>query len=430
MVARSMYRLRFLTHAALALALGSAFVVPGMHAPHGSWLAMGVAIIALSLVSNLVLMASPERFNSGGAVMAFLSGDVLALTLVLVSAGGALNPFTALYYVQIALAAVLLRPRMAVVVVGLAVAGFASLFLSASPHAAHGGLSAHLQGMWIAFVVAAGLIAAFVLKLHRNLEQETARTTRVKQVAALTSLAASAAHELGSPIGTIALATEGLEDTLDVDALPQAAQRDLRLLRSEIQRCHDVLRSLSHAAGGTVGENFERTTLLALAEEAVQRLGHRGHRVELVSEHDGAVCLPRAAVITCLVNLLQNALDAGPAGEPVKLHCRAMGSERVAFEVRDLGPGMTGAAQASAVEPFVSSKAGGAGLGLFLTQTIAEQLAGALTFDFAGVPEASGVKSRAWFVARLVLPEAPPAPELEAMAVGPKGVGGLALGRS
>lgn len=396
-----LFKLRWLTLAALCVAFGSALVTPGMLFPEGVWLGLASSVIGLTAVSNIALQRWKPQPQGTGLVMGFLAADVVGLTILLASTGGSINPFTALYFVHIALAAVLLQTRAALFVMGLSLVGFGSLFLVPSPHAMHSdGLSAHLQGMWLAFAISASLISVFVLKLHRDLEKETERSARTEQVAALTTLAASAAHELGSPIGTIALAAEGLEERLEGTDLPAKAWDDIHLIRAEVGRCREVLRSLSHTAGGTVGEGFDRTSMRTLAMEACERLGTESARIEVGGDLEAEVELPRAAVTTCLVSLLQNAIEASPAGTPVELRGEVHGPDGIAFDVSDTGGGMSGAVREHAMDPFFSTKGNGTGLGLFLVRAVAEQLRGKLLFL-----DRDGQQKR--FTVRLELPRTP-----------------------
>lgn len=391
----SLGRIRWLLVAALLAAWVSAFTLPGMIRPSGLGLVL-CSLAALSVVaSNLFLAVFRRAAQPLGSktVALILVGDALALTLLLASTGGAMNPFSALYFVQIALATTLLNGRFAVLVVATTSAAFASLFLGELP-AGHGNMTHHLQGMWVAFVLTAMLIAVIVLRLHRELERERAKVARTGQVAALTTLAASAAHELGSPIGSIALAAEGLEELLSAGAIPERASSDVTLIREEVERCREVLRSLANTAGSTVGEGFKHTSMQALLENAKARLGQSAHRINVSGDLGRRVEVPEASVTTCLVNLLQNAIDVSPEEDAVELSGRISASDRIAFEVSDQGPGMSSHEQSMATEPFVSGKEQGTGLGLFLTKAVVEQLEGTLSFANNDGAEGGGMTVR------------------------------------
>ena len=182
-------------------------------------------LIVLLAASNLVLgwwvsrgrAAEPRVF---GVVLAL---DVTLLTALLWLTGGTSNPFTTVYLVYIALAAVTLGSRWTWTIAALSVAGYAILFAitpPADPHAAHrpaDDLSGHLAGMWVAFLSAAVLIGFFVTRVREALDQRERALAEARRVAAaqerlasLTTLAAGAAHELATPLATIAVASKEL----------------------------------------------------------------------------------------------------------------------------------------------------------------------------------------------------------------------------
>jgi two-component system sensor histidine kinase RegB len=196
------------------------------------WLYTIVAATATSNLFCALWLRKKPRVREGAlaAVMAF---DFVLLTALLHFAGGPSNPFTVLYLVHIALAAVVLRQTYAWALAALSASCFGALFAlpseAANPHAmhmnhtthGHAEMNLHLQGMWVAFAVAAFVIAYFVTRVTRDLEEQRqkaglaqARALRSEKLASLATLAAGAAHELATPLATIAVVAKELEREL------------------------------------------------------------------------------------------------------------------------------------------------------------------------------------------------------------------------
>jgi two-component system sensor histidine kinase RegB len=174
-----------------------------------------------------------------------------------------------LFLVQITLAALVLGMRYAAVIVALSTASYLFLFFVNVPiagmeHMHHVGNSAftvHLQGTFAAFTLAAVLIAYFVTRVSAALRERDAQlaeaqrlVARNERLASLSTLAAGAAHELGTPLATIAVASKELAHAADSIAGARSLREDARLIRQEVDRCGDIVQQMSARAGGPVGE--------------------------------------------------------------------------------------------------------------------------------------------------------------------------------
>lgn len=362
-------------------------------------LGLVLGLIALTVQTNALLTWwLGTREPSPSALFAVLLLDVLTLTGLLLTAGGASNPFSVFYLVHVALSALLLAPRRAWLVAALTSLAFASLFVLPShaidPHAMHmhhGASSMHLQGMWLAYTLAAGFVVHFVSRVASALQArehelfELQRSAaRHEKLASLSTLAAGAAHELGTPLGTIAIVAKELERNLAQGRDREELGQDARLIRQEVERCRDILGRMAANAGEGAGEMPGELTLGVVETSLSETLGPVAKQVayERVGE-PSALVLPKRLLVQVLANLVRNAYDAqAEAGtsEPIHVLSR-VDAERAAFEIADRGAGIPESARARIGEPFFTTKPPGRGLGLgvFLARAFAEKMGGELT---------------------------------------------------
>jgi len=355
-----------------------------------------VACLVLALViSNLLLSVVRRNVAFPRALCgAALTLDILLLTGLLHGTGGAANPFSVLYLVYITLAAVVLGARWTWFLAALSVACYGLLFATHIPleHVGHLApeMQLHLQGMWVAFCVAAVLTAYFVVQMSTAIERRDAemsamrdRAARSERLASLTTLAAGAAHELGTPLATIAVAARELERSIRTlpGAQSAALVEDAALIRSEVDRCRAILNRLGAQVGQTPGEAPVAMTASELLEAVVRSVPERERaRLETSAQGNVVVRVPRNAVLQVAASLLRNALDAGEGNVSLSVETRPAGLRVV---LRDAGPGMPPEVLSRVGEPFFSTKAPGAGLGLgvFIARSLCDQMGGQLTLE-------------------------------------------------
>jgi two-component system sensor histidine kinase RegB len=367
-----------------AATIGAAEVMFG-HLPLARLFAYVGALAASNLALTLVKARTASPRLLCGAVLTL---DTFLLSGLLQSVGGAYNPFSILYLVHITLAAVVLGRRWTWFLAALSVACYGLLFAVNPPEVAHGAadMRIHLRGMWIAFVVAAGLTAYFVVQLSSAIERRDAeiaemraRVARHERLASVTTMAAGAAHELGTPLATIAVVSQELERT--VASLPAAERarlaEDVGLIRTELARCRAILNRLSAEAGQPRGEAPVELSVDEVVADVLEAVpAAQRPRIHVATEHTGApLRLPRAALLQVTQNLVQNALEAGEGGVDFRFASSASGVQIV---VRDRGAGMTRDVLQRVGEPFFSTKPPGTGLGLgvFIARTLSEQMGG------------------------------------------------------
>jgi two-component system sensor histidine kinase RegB len=235
--------------------------------------------------------------------------------------------------------------------------------------------------MWLIFVASAALIAWFVARMaaairSRDLELAAAREEflRNERVIALGSLAAGAAHELGTPLATMAILAGELGRNAD---LGPETQEDLALLREQVEHCKGIITGLAARAGQTRAEGGGAIDLDRWLEQVIARWRQlRPHAEAKVSLH-GTAPAPRvvgeATLEQALLNLFNNAADAGGGEVEIEATWDAV---QLRLEVRDRGPGFDESVLLAAGRAFVTTREEGTGIGLFLAHAAVERLGG------------------------------------------------------
>lgn len=371
-------------------ALGVEFPWGGVAALLGVHLA---SLLWLSMV--LGRGGEPSIRMLGGLVLL----DIAILTALLLVTGGPSNPFTVSYLVYITLAAVTLNAAWTWAIVGASMLGYGLLFVTPlrvvmDAHAAHDGTDpsmGHQVGMSVAFVVAALLTGSFVTRVRLALEARERALAEARRVAAqqerlasLTTLAAGAAHELATPLSAIAVAARELDLAASADGIPPDIAEDARLIRSQVERCREILDQMSGRADRSVAHEAQTLAASRVVDAMLDTFepDHRERVMVMLPEACPSVHVPLAVAVRALRTLVKNALEASPELAPVVVRVDTEpGSVR--FAVTDRGTGMVPGTLSRAGEPFFTTKPAGAGfgLGLFLARTFAERWGGHLTLD-------------------------------------------------
>lgn len=407
--AAELIRLRWVAIAAQTLLILVTYFVFSLGLP---FVAIGV-VLGVEIGLNFVAIwhtkhrepQQPERLGL------FMVLDLLILTALLYLTGGPYNPFSFLYLVHIALAALVLDSRGTWILGLFSIACFGSLFLGHLPlpvpglmqetlpepmHHTGEAMDMHVQGMWLAFAIAAATITFFLGRVARDLDQRNAqlieaqvKAYRTEKIAALATLATGAAHELATPLSTIAIISKDLET--EVHRLnPQIAQcsvefsdlaEDARLIRAQVDRCRAILDQLAVDTGQTLGESDQTFALSALIDEAISMIDTQ-ERLDIdISEQllKTSFIGPQRTLAHAIRALIKNAVQASSGEQRVSIQAYYE-SNSLCCEVHDQGRGIPEESVQRVVEPFYSTKAAGQGmgLGLFLAQSVADTLGGTL----------------------------------------------------
>ncbi len=328
--------------------------------------------------------------------------DLIVLTAMLYVTGGATNPFMVFYFVNLALAGVMLEPLLAWFLNAMAIAAMAILYwqhwqvpLLEDPARLRpiGETDQPALAVWgdvVAFVACSAVIVAFMTRMSSQLtrsearrQQADQRRARSEKLEALGTLAAGAAHELATPLSTIAVVATEVERELALRDLPPEIAADLGLIRSELARCRKILDRMSLDSGQMIGETSVHTTVGQLLDEVIAELANPG-RVEVSDTPElraEQLDVPRTSLSQALRGIVQNGLDAAPAS---KVAVRLVADPRqVVIAILDQGPGMPPEVLARAGEPFFTTKepGKGMGLGLFLAGSVVERVGGTIELE-------------------------------------------------
>lgn len=346
--------------------------------------------------------------------------DMAILTGLFYATGGYTNPFVWMYLLPLTVAAVSLPWRQTWLVAGLAVSCYTALMFWYQPlpmppmdmsgmdmsgmsaedmhmmHMSHpSGFSVHLLGMWAGFVVSAAVIAFFVERIGRSLREYDSLIAETREKAlesermlALGTLATAAAHELGTPLATMAVvAGEMAEDCADQAQLAES----LALLRTQIDRCKHILTSITVSAGQQRAEDGQGQALDEFLQQTIARWQDTRPATQFDCILQGSLPAPVIAVDRtlgqALVNLLDNAADASP--HFVELSASWTGTD-LTLSIRDHGAGLSPEVAENIGTPLFTTKGGnGLGLGLYLARIIFERFGG--TVELANHPQGGAV---------------------------------------
>ncbi len=322
-------------------------------------------------------VSNPELF-------AQLSVDVIALTILLYYGGGSTNPFVSLYLLPLVIAAATLPARhtWSMAVFTAACYSLLMFYYIPLPHIHQHGNDAfniHVVGMWLGFVISAVVVAYFVVQMAQAVRSRDEMLARVREeilrnerIVALGTQAVGAAHEMGTPLATMAVVIGELRHDAAAD---QPVLRDsLAILDEQVRGCKRILDKIMLNAqdGGT--------TLLQPANELMGEVLNEWQLLRPTAQyqyHSGVQPAPRINVdVTlraALMNLLNNAADASP--QPIEIHAHWDGSS-FKLEIHDQGQGLSDEAKLKAGAAFFTTKKEGRGLGLFLANATIERMGG------------------------------------------------------
>ncbi len=343
--------------------------------------------------------------------------DVFSIAALLYLTGGASNPITWVFLLPVIITAIMLPQAYAWYMVILTTSLYTMLIAfniplpSVEPHIPDPSMmmanmesyqmfqhmhemndksyfSLHMFGMWFGFVFSAGLVGFFVVELartlrvqERSLSKARENALRDERVVALGTLAASAAHDMGTPLGTIAIVSHELERDYPSHRYPELFDK-MRIIQDQITRCKEALSVMSATAGEMRAESGGVIGLIDYLEDVINqwRTHLPGVKLSYFLDPDVALDAKIIAELTLthsLINILNNAAEASPIELGVEFHA-SWDLDFITIKIRDFGLGFPADIVESGGKQPVVSKKRGLGVGLFLTYSTINRLGGVI----------------------------------------------------
>ncbi|MEO6015557.1 MAG: ActS/PrrB/RegB family redox-sensitive histidine kinase [Devosia sp.] len=361
-----------------------------------------LSLIALSVVVNLALIlryGAGDRPSANVATIQ-LGYDLLQLGGLLSLTGGLENPFSLLLLAPVSVSATTLPQRSTFILAGLAilVASAISVMHLALPWDPDRRIifdRVYIIGIWVSLVCGVVFVAAYTNRVAHEARQLADALTatelalsRHEQLSALDGLAAAAAHELGTPLSTIALAAKEMK----ADIPPGPLADDVDLIIAQSARCRAILAKLRNLRSGETGDPFAAVPVGELLEEVAKPLEGLGKSIFIeIGENAGEPVFKRnAGLLYGLGNLIENATQFAKSRVTVEaIWDRAT----IIVTISDDGAGFPDDLIARLGEPYLTTRArntapdsdapGGLGLGIFIAKTLLERTGAKLAFENA-----------------------------------------------
>ena len=355
------------------------------------WIQMIFVVTVLTLINFLTWLRLHRDWPvSHQEFFLQLLVDVFSLSALLYFSGGSTNPFISLYLLPLTIAAATLPWRFTWVMAVITIACYTLLLFVyiPLPHDHNNHLiefALHVSGMWLAFVLSTMIIAWFVVKMSASIRERDhdlakarEQALRNEQIIALGTLAAGAAHELGTPLSTMAVVTGELQKEYTQD---NEFQNNITILRDQIAHCKHTLTHLLAKAGQNRAEQGSKLPVDKFLDQILDKWKLIRPSIKFTYQSTGSQPAPaimeNQLLNQSILNLLNNAADASSQRIDIKsrwdLH-------KLHLEIIDDGSGLSTEALQRAGEAFFSSKAPGQGfgIGLFLANANIERFGGSV----------------------------------------------------
>ena len=354
-------------------------------------------IILLQIAFNLYAWTrvQSQKPIPDNEIFVHLLFDVLSLAVVLFFAGGATNPFIILFLFPLTIAVTILPARYAWLLAAATIICYSILMVEYEPipishnmheHDANREYDLHIIGMWMAFVAIASLITYYVFGMGNTLRRQQKllaeareRALQDEQLIVLGTLAASTAHELGTPLATMSLLAGEIKSQLNQSNLSNAdiLFKDLDNLTHQIVRCKLALADLSASAGASPLVNGEALEVGVYLQNILNQIYDTHPELTIDTDwlqlSDRCTILADRSLTQALCNIIDNAIDASP--NEVSWEAK-WNDKQLNIMICDRGTGVSEELSKQLGNIPVSSNKDGMGLGLFLAHAIIKRMNG------------------------------------------------------
>lgn len=371
------------------------------------------AIISIAMIVNSLTWYRLQHDDPVNEIELFihLILDVLGITAILYCTGGASNPFSWVYILPLVITATVLPHFYTWCMLGLTsvcytvLIGyniplpdpideansqlFPQLILEVQTQYT---IDLHVFAPWFGFLLIAGIVAYFVVEMRNTLRERDNKLAEAREqvlrderIVALGTLAAGAAHEMGTPLGTMAILTHELEQEYSKQEFADLNTK-MQILREQIDRCKKALSVMSASAGEIRAESGHIMRVAEYLEDVILQWRDQRPHIKLdynLTKFENSPTLVADRTFTqALINILNNAADASPEWVGLQAHWN---KSEIVIEIRDKGPGINPEIEASAGKKPVTTKKQGLGVGLFLAYSTIDRLGG--TLKILNLPE-------------------------------------------
>jgi len=341
------------------------------------------SVIGVELVFTLASFIFYRRKQqiSQSTLLIQICADILFLSLLLFFSGGATNAFVSLLLIPIAIAAVTLSPSLLALVAFLAITSYSILLWLLPMSVMHGNMQGHFIAMGINFLFSALVVALVVGKMARSMNQQELAIAayrenllKQEQVTSLGVASAQVTHQLATPIATVQLLADELEDDFPNNDV-------IADMQSQLKRCTDSLNIFRTMVFNIKDQTSKKSSVNNLLDDILESLqvNYPDIKVKLLKSYkEDVTVMADAALLPAIFNLINNAIRASKINKSNEITLTSeVSSDSWQFIIRDYGLGFTlEKLKQLGVNPVNSEQ--GLGMAVFLSHASLERLGGKL----------------------------------------------------